>query len=300
MIVNILVRRVLSIDMNRMKRRIGAHVTTAGGLGTAIEKAKNIGANCIQIFSSPPQQWRPPSHSAKARQLFKTTCEELDITPVYVHGTYLINLASDNPISVQQSIHSLIEDLIFCKDIGSPGVIFHMGSHSLGWSGTKRESLMTAFTTILAQTPPETAIIVENSAGGGTKIPKTPYELSQIQKDLNSNRIKFCLDTAHAFAAGYDLRTRSDVDTFVLDIEEKIGWKSVAAIHANDSKVVIGCGVDRHENIGKGFIGYEGFTFLLTHPLVEAVPIVLEVPGYDDDGPDKENIDSIKRAVGII
>ncbi len=281
-------------------RRLGAHVTTAGGLGTAIERANIIGANCIQIFSSPPQQWRPPSHSLEACMLFRKSCEENDIAPVFVHGTYLINLASDNPESVKQSMKSLIEDLIFCRNIGSTGVIFHMGSHPQRWSGTKRDGLITVFNEILGQTPPETHIIIENSAGGGSKIPKTLEELAQIAEDLGNDRIQFCIDTAHAFAAGYDVRTPTDVFSFVASVEEKIGWKRVAAIHANDSKVELGRGADRHENIGKGYIGYEGFAALLSHSSVTTIPVILEVPGFENDGPDTENMNCIKQAAGIL
>lgn len=283
-----------------MVRRLGAHVTTAGGLGTAIERARLIGANCIQIFSSPPQQWRPSSHLPEACEQFKTLLEKNDISPVFVHGTYLINLASDNPLSVKQSMKSLIEDLFFCERIGSNGVIFHMGSHPLGWSGRKREELIGIFQEILKQSPPDSNIIIENSAGGGTKIPKTLEELSQIAGDLENKRIQFCIDTAHAFAAGYDLRTPTDVSAFVATVEEKIGWNSVAALHANDSKVDLGRGADRHENIGYGCIGYEGFASLLTEASLKTIPVILEVPGFEDEGPDRKNMDSIKRAAGIL
>jgi deoxyribonuclease-4 len=272
--------------------RIGAHVSVAGGLLLAIERAETIGATCLQIFSSPPQQWKSSTISLSDCQKFKAVAKEKNILPVFVHGTYLINLASENEFSLQQSKQSLIEDLQFCSRIGSRGVIFQFGSNALGWEGKKR-TLVPVIHDILEKTPSETQFVIENSAGSGNKIGSSMTELSSMVADTNNTRVKICLDTAHAFAAGNDLRTPEAVDVFIRHVEATLGWDHVVAIHLNDSKVDLGSKNDRHENIGAGKIGLEGFRSLVNHPLVRNIPFILEVPGFEKNGPDQKNIDIV-------
>lgn len=277
------------------KRRIGAHVSVAGGLLLAPERAEKIGANCMQIFSSPPQQWRSATYAPEEMEAFKEEIHTRDLLPVFVHGVYLINLASDNPVIAKRSCDALILDLQFAQRIGADGVIFHLGSHPLGWSHGKRDQLINAFDSILQNSPQESFLIVENSAGGGHKIGTTIEELSRIYRDIRNERVKFCIDTAHAFAAGYDLRREVDVRRFVDEVNAILGWQHVVAIHANDSKADVGTRKDRHENIGKGKIGKAGFRALLHHPMVMDKPFIIETPGFKDKGPDEENIKILRK-----
>lgn len=272
--------------------RVGAHVSIAGGLLLALERGETIGARCLQIFSSAPQQWKSSRISLNDCERFRTETQIKDLSPVFVHGTYLINLASDNAYSVEQSKQSLIDDLNFCSRIGATGVIFHFGSHPAGWEG-KKQTVIPLIHDILEKTPSDTLFIIENSAGSGKKIGASLEELSTIVSDVDSPRVKICLDTAHAFAAGYDIRTNEAVSQFVCDVGKIIGWKNVLAIHLNDSKVDIGAKNDRHENIGMGKIGLVGFKSLVNHPLVKQVPCILEVPGFENNGPDQKNIEIV-------
>lgn len=276
-----------------MVKKIGAHVSTAGGLDNGIKQALAIGANCLQIFSSPPQQWVGARHTPEAKSEFLRAARVQNLLPVFIHGTYLINFATENPFNLQKSISALVSDLQFAGDIGSAGVVFHFGSHPEGWTG-KRKQLVPVFREIISNSSGQAKIIIENSAGSGSKIGAKLEELAQIREDIRSDKIVFCLDTAHAFASGYDLRTAASVEKFVLNVDKVIGWDSVAVIHVNDSRIPLGGGSDRHENIGQGHIGLDGFRALVNHSLLANIPCVLEVPGFDGKGPDAENIRIIK------
>lgn len=276
-------------------RRIGAHVSVAGGLLNAIPRAIKIGANCMQIFSSPPQQWRSSTYSEAEMEAFQKEVREKDLLPVFVHAVYLINLASDNPIIVRRSRDALILDMQFAEKIGAQGVIFHIGSHPLGWAQGKRSQLINVFESILRNTPKGTLLIVENSAGSGTKIGSTTEQLAQIKSDIKNPRLKFCVDTAHAFEAGYDLRTKESIEVFVQKIEDAISWDDVVCVHTNDSKTDLGSNVDRHENIAEGKIGLGGFRALLEESRLKEIPLVIETPGFDREGPDAKNIKILQK-----
>lgn len=280
-------------------RRIGAHVSTAGGLQHAISRAKVIGANCIQIFSSPPQRWQMSIHDVSDMQRFADVAVRENISPVFIHGTYLINLASDNADLVEKSIQSLIADLHFCDGIGGGGVIFHLGTHPLGWAGRKQKEMVQAFNRIFAATPNKTILAVENSAGSGTAVAGDLDILKKIQHDVADPRLRFCIDTAHAFAYGYDISRKAGCDLFASLVEQTIGWSSVVALHLNDSKVPCGSKKDRHENIGEGAIGEIGIGTLIQHPNILSVPLILETPGFDNNGPDIRNMNVVKKLIHV-
>lgn len=272
---------------------IGAHVSTGGGLLRAVDRALQIGAECLQIFSSPPQRWQGSNHRAEELRQFRQKCQENKLTPVFVHGTYLINLASDNSFLLDNSVKSLIDDLNFSHKIGAAGVIFHLGSYA-GGVYSKLRDITDTLKLILKSTPEDTQIILENAAGSGNKIGGKLEELALLKNKSKSARIKFCLDTQHAFAAGYDLRTKKDADNFVNEIEQELGLADVVAFHVNDSKIDLGKNVDRHENIGVGKIGLTGFSALLNNPALSDIPFILEVPGFEREGPDRKNVKILK------
>lgn len=281
--------------------RIGAHVSVAGGLLNAPDRALNIGANCMQIFSSPPQQWKSSTYSRQEMEEFKKLVQEKDLLPVFVHAVYLINLASDNPVIVRRSRDALVLDMQFAEKIGARGAIFQIGSHPSGWQEGKRDELINVFEGILRNSPKETLLIVENSAGSGNKIGVTLAQLGQIAQDVIDPRLKFCLDTAHAFEAGYDIRKPNLVTSFAKEVERTIGWKNVVCIHVNDSKTDLGSNADRHENIGEGKIGLSGFRALLSHPDILGKPLIIETPGFADEGPDRKNIQILKKlSIGLL
>lgn len=268
---------------------LGAHVSIAGGLENALIRAKELTLPVIQIFSSAPQRWDPPHFPHDQLVQFKEKKSVYGVRRVFIHGCYLINLASDLLVSQEKSVQNIIADMKFAAAIDAQGVIIHLGTHPMRWTKGKRETLILLFKQILNQTPQTVQLIIENSAGGGSKIPSTLEEMASIRDDLSSDRIKFCIDTAHAFAAGYDLSQKEHVTEFLQQLENTLGKEHIAAFHLNDSKALLGSGHDRHENIGEGKIGKTGFAEFVRSTASWGIPWILETPGFEGRGPDEQN-----------
>ena len=316
-----------------MAIRVGAHVSIAGSLDLAIDRAVEIGAECIQVFGSAPQQWQFLLFPEEQVEAFKRKAREHNIFPIFVHSIYLINLASDNPYILDKSLTSLIQYLKFSSLINADGVVFHIGSHKgRGWEVVKKQ-VFAAIAKILERTALPTPqprqgntsevfedptseveelagrgnLILENSAGAGGIIGANFSELGEIIRAVKDPRLKVCLDTAHAFESGYSLfagnsprRSHSLDKTDSLDetlavFEKEIGLERLVLIHANDSKTPFGSGLDRHENIGEGYIGEDGFRAVINHPLLKHLPFIIETPGFDDQGVDRKNIVVLRR-----
>ncbi len=275
--------------------RIGAHVSTAGGADKAIQRAKEMGAEAIQIFTSPPQSWRRKTFTPAEMEAFRAAAEAEDIGPNFVHGAYLINLATPEPDKLKKSVDALIKDMELCQQLGLKGVIFHTGSHKgLGFEATLGQ-ITSAIAQVLESTPQGVWLVLENSAGMGDSVGSKFAELGRIIREVDSPRLKVCLDTQHMFAAGYEVRTKDGLDRALEEFHREIGLERLVAVHANDSKCPLGGGVDRHENIGHGHIGRQGFLNIMAHPALRDVPFLLEVPGMDGEGPDKANVDILKE-----
>lgn len=282
--------------------KIGAHVSTAGGIDKAIDRAQEIGAETVQIFGSSPQGWAYKPHPPERVQAFRQKVEAAGIAPVFLHGVYLVNLATDNPTNLQRGIDSLTFYLRLAAEIGAQGVIFHVGSHK----GTGFERLLpqvvSTMRQVLEATPPQSQLIIENNAGSGQNIGATFAEIGRMVREVGSPRVKVCLDTAHCFASGYDITTRAGLEATMQEFGREVGLERLVAVHANDSKVPFNSGVDRHENIGHGHIGLDGFQTVMSHPAFRDVPFLLEVPGFDNKGPDRENVEillSLREKVGL-
>ncbi len=286
--------------------KIGAHVSTAGGLHTCFERAAAIGAECVQIFESAPQQWGTARLTDEQAGDFRARMKDAGIGPVFIHGKYLMNLASADEKIFKTSVSTLRSSMNIAARIGAQGIIFHTGSHKGMGLEAVFEQVCEAAANILAEAPGETWLIFENSAGQGGTIGSKFAELGQILKRIDSPRAKVCIDTCHAFAAGYDFSSKDGVKAAMAELDREIGAKNIAAVHCNDSKTPLGAGRDLHENIGEGHIGRAGFEALVAHKAFANVPLLLEVPGYKIDGagkgPDKPNIDlmkEIRAAAGI-
>ena len=221
--------------------------------------------------------------------------QESGIEPVFLHGPYLINLATESAEQLKKSTDALSGDLQLASAIGAKGVIFHLGSHKGAGYEARVDQVIDQCRQVLKATPDDAWLILENSAGMGGAIGSKFAELGRITRDSGSDRVKVCLDTQHSFAAGYDFKTREGLDAAMAEFDGEIGLDRLVAVHANDSKIELGGGRDRHENIGEGYIGRDGFTNLLSHPAFADVPFLLEVPGFDDSGPDKANLDILKE-----
>jgi len=277
--------------------KIGAHVSTAGGPVTCFDRAEAIGAEAAQIFLTPPQQWRSSKVEPEQAEAFKARAAASSCGPVFVHGIYLINLATADATMLLRSTSSLKSALNSCANLGIKGVIFHLGSHKGQGLDAVFAQICRATQEVLNATPEEVWFILENSAGAGGNIGSKFADLGRIIREVGSDRVKVCLDTQHAYAAGYDFSSAEGLELAMTEFEREVGFDRLVAVHANDSKVELGSGRDRHENIGEGHIGIDGFRRILHHRAFHDVPFLLEVPGFGADakGPDKQNVDLLKQ-----
>jgi len=275
--------------------KIGAHVSTADALHRCVDRCGEIGAEAIQIFASAPQSWRPHSHTDEAIALLKAHAGESEIGPVFVHGIYLINLAAENPEHVEKSVASLAAALRFCEGAGALGTIFHVGSHKGAGFDAVKPRIVAAMRDALDRAPGESWLVLENSAGAGNTLAAKFAEIGELIRETGSDRVKVCLDTCHAFASGYDIAEPAGVEAAMAEFDREIGLDRLVAVHANDSKGPLLSGKDRHENIGEGYIGIGGFRTIMSHPAFRDVPFLLEVPGFTGKGPDRENVEILKR-----
>jgi len=274
--------------------KIGAHVSTSGGPVTAFERAEAIGAEAAQIFLTPPQQWRSSKVDEEGATAFRARASGSTCGPVFVHGVYLINLATSDTTNLTRSTSSLKSAMTSCSQLGIQGVIFHLGSHKGMGLDAVFDQICAACKEVLDNTPGDTQLILENSAGSGGTIGSRFEDLGRILKMVGNNRLKVCVDTQHSFAAGYDLSSAEGLELAMTEFEQEVGFDNLVAVHANDSKVELGSGRDRHENIGDGLIGRDGFRRIVAHRGFKDVPFLLEVPGMDGKGPDVANIDLLK------
>ncbi|MEO2141852.1 MAG: deoxyribonuclease IV [bacterium] len=275
--------------------KIGAHVSTSGGISKAVVRGQEIGCEAIQIFGSSPQTWAFKPVPGEQIELFKQGLADAGIGPVFIHAIYLINLGTPDKEKLKKGIDSLANYMKLAADLGATGVIFHPGSHGGRGYEAVLPQTVEAIKIVLDTAPEGPVLAVENMAGMGQHIGVKFDELGGILDAVDSPRLKICLDTQHSFAAGYDLANPEGIQAMLDELDAGPGSANVAAVHANDSKRVCGSGVDRHDNIGEGFIGEEGFAAIMANPAFTDVPFLLEVPGFEGNGPDQQNIDILKR-----
>ena len=273
---------------------IGAHCSAAGGLWKAVERAVAIEAEALQLFGSSPRAWRQTQHKPEAYERFRAAREEAGLRAVWLHGSYLVNLAAPREQQYEQSITSVVHALTVAHEAGADGVVLHTGSHMEAGLEAVLPQVTEGIRRILDQAPDGPVLALETSAGQGGTIGSFE-DLGTILDAVDAPRLRVCLDTCHVFAAGHDVRTPEGVATMVEDFERAIGLDQLAVVHANDSKGELGGARDRHENIGDGEIGDGGFRSLLGSPALAGRAFLLEVPGIEDDGPDLENVNRLKR-----
>ncbi len=273
---------------------IGAHVSAAGGLPKAVGRAQDIGAEAMQIFASSPRAWRFKAPEDALVEMFKEASEEAGMGPTVFHGIYLCALGSQDEALVERSIESLTNHLQTAERCAALGVIFHPASHR----GVGFEAVLDQFVEgvkrVLDAAPGDALLMLENSAGAGDHIGSKFSELGEIIKNVGSERLHVCLDTQHAWAAGYELNKAEKLDEMLAEFDNEIGLDRLSAIHANDSMRPLGSAVDRHDNIGEGEIGTDGFELLMSRAELANVPMYLEVPGFEKGGPDLKNVNIMK------
>ncbi len=275
--------------------RIGAHVSSAGGPAGVFERVAAIGGEAVQLFISAPQQWKLPVVGEAQENAFIEAKAAAGI-PAFLHGVYLMNFGSQDAGILEKSVASLASYLQWGARLGAKGTIFHPGSHlGMGFEAVLPQACRLLREALEASAGPS-LMILENSAGQGNVIGRDFKELGALIRGLDSDpRVAVCIDTCHAFAMGYDLATREGCELAMEEFDREVGFERLVAVHANDSKMPLGGVRDRHENIGDGHIGLEGFRTLMSHRAFADVPLLLEVPGIDAKGPDIENVERLKR-----
>jgi len=274
--------------------RLGFHVSISGGFSLSIQRAFELGCTCMQIFSRNPRGWTIKPMDKNDVIQFKKLLEKWDIGPVFVHTNYLINLASSKPDLYEKSIEQFGIDLERTEALGAEYLVTHLGSASGQEPHWMIDRVSDALNMAMKLHPPKAMILLENTAGEKGDI---GYELEQVREVISrlkdSSHIGICYDTCHGFAAGYDVRTKRDVDALAKKIDTIIGLKKLKGMHLNDCLRDYGSHVDRHWHIGEGKVGLDGFRALLNHPAFKDVPKIMETP-KDTEEDDPRNMRTVK------
>ncbi len=258
---------------------LGAHMSIAGGMSADIERGNSIGCTAIQIFTTSSRQWHAKTFSLEEKESFKKAQKDSSVTCVIAHANYLINLGSPDPAIHKKSILGASKELSACEDLGIPYLVLHPGAYTSSSSLEGCKTVAKGINALCEQVPGKTMILLETMAGQGTTLGSSFEELATI-RDLikEKNRIGICLDTAHIFAVGHSFSTPQTYKKVWDDFDRIIGISHLKAIHLNDSKRECGSHVDRHENIGEGEIGLEGFRLLMNDERFLFIPKILETP----------------------
>jgi deoxyribonuclease-4 len=261
-------------------KTIGAHVSASGGVENAPLNAKAIGANAFALFTKNQRQWHSAPLTAKSIQAFAENCKDVcKPAQILPHDSYLINLGNPETESLEKSREAFLDEMQRCEQLGLDRLNFHPGAHLEKCSESECITLIAeSINLALSKTKGVTAVI-ENTAGQGSAVGHRFEHLAEMIKQVkDKTRVGVCIDTCHAFTAGYDLRTEKTFDATFKEFGKVIGFKYLMGMHLNDSKKALGTRVDRHESLGKGFIGMDCFRFLMAGKHFNGIPLILETP----------------------
>jgi deoxyribonuclease IV len=291
--------------------RFGAHVSSSGGISNAIDRGLAIGCESLQVFTHNPRTWAPINHKPEEIAGFREKANAAGMGPLVSHGLYLMNLgAPDVEVPTgppgkaatkmrnihQSSCESLRQHLVIGDALGLQGVVLHVGSSKGDTLEGAVGRIGSGIAGALEAAGGETAVFLENTAGAGDTIGRTFEQLRMVADAVgHPSRLGFCLDTQHLFASGYPVHEKGGIDRVIDEFDRIVGIQKLRCLHLNDSKTAFGSNRDRHENLGDGEIGEEGFRRILSHPALQELPIVLEVPGLAGEGPDLENMERARR-----
>jgi deoxyribonuclease IV len=274
---------------------IGAHVSSSGGIHTAIDRAEAIGAESVQVFTQSPRTWRQTNHDPATFERFRERREEAEIAGVLCHALYLCNFAAPDDAIYEKSIVALQSTMEIACAIGADGVVLHVGSHLGAGLDKGLERVVPALEQVLALTNDTTWLLMENSAGAGGTIGRSIAELAAIFDRLGGHpRLGICLDSCHLYVSGVDVTDAAVLDTLLDEVDSTIGLDRLRALHVNDSAAPLGSNRDRHENIGEGLLG-EQLGVFLGHPKLQGLPAVLETAGPERHGPDVNEVRKAKE-----
>jgi len=275
--------------------RIGCHVSISGKIFKSIDRAKDIGCTAMQIFSHNPRGWRLSPLIEDDVRIFRERLRRSEISPLVVHTSYLINLASPNDDLYEKSINSFKMDLERADRLGATFLVTHLGSSIDRGVEYGIERVSKVLNLVLSNwTFGNVMILLENTAGSGSTVGSDLGQIGEIIAAVKNNlSLGLCFDTCHGFASGYDFRDPESLDDLIEEIDGLIGLDKLRLFHLNDSKGDLGSRIDRHEHIGKGKIGLKGFEILINHPSLRETPIILETPKKSDED-DIENLSVVR------
>lgn len=262
---------------------LGAHVSIAGGVRKAPQNGLDLGCEAIQIFSKNQRQWKAKPYAQEEIQAFRENYRQSGLKGVLVHGSYLVNVASPDPALWKKSRDALLDEAQRCEQLGIPYLSIHPGSHLDSGVRAGVQRIAEAIAWVLDETKgSRVEILLESMAGQGSNIGARFEDLSEIRKQAGGSRVGYCFDTCHLYAAGFDITTPAGYQNVMKLADDVLGLSHIKAFHLNDSKSPLGSHVDRHANIGKGFLKAKGFQPLLQDPRFRDAPMVLETPLGDE------------------
>ena len=276
------------------KWRVGVHTSIAGSVTRAAERAHQIGCTSFQIFSSSPRMWRARDFAAEEISAFERLRASYDLSPLVIHTNYLVNLASPEPSLRQRSVEAFVGEIRRAEALGAEYLVLHPGSYRDSSKEQGIRTLAASLREAIRKAPTDkTTILMENMCGQGNVLGGSFAELRDILALLDGLPVECCLDTAHCFAAGMDIATAEGLAALLNSLDQTVGLHRVPVIHTNDSRSPLGSHRDRHEHIGKGGIGLEGFRRIVNHPALRNKVFILETP-IESEGDDRKNLQAIR------
>jgi deoxyribonuclease IV len=272
----------------------GAHVSSSGGIHTAIDRAEAMGAEAVQVFTQSPRAWRPTNHDPANFERFKERRAEAGIRGVVCHALYLVNLAATDDEIYEKSVAALVNTVDVGCAIEADGVVLHVGSHLGAGLEAGLERAVPALEQALEHCSDTTWLLLENSAGAGGTIGRSVDELAILVDRLDRHpRVGICLDSCHLWVSGIDVTDRSALDACLDEVDERIGLDRLRVLHVNDAAADLGSNRDRHANVGEGVLG-EKLGVFLSNSRLQNLPTILEVPGKDGHGPDADEVSKLR------
>jgi len=281
--------------------RFGAHLSIAGGLVRAVERARRLRADCLQVFLKSPTQWRFGPLTDETAKHFRREARQAGLVPVVGHASYLLNLASPDRALRRRSERCLMEEWDRAERLGLDALVLHPGSHTGSGEAAGLARIIRVIDRLHARRPRQRVFLaLETTAGAGDVLCGRFQHLRAILDGCaDGQRLAVAIDTCHLWAAGYDLATSRAVDETLGKLDRTVGLDRVRVVHANDARGALGSGLDRHAHIGRGKIGREGFRALVNHPALRDLPFILETPKEGPRGKEMDpvNLRTLRRLV---
>ena len=277
-----------------MSVKLGFHVSIQGGVDKAVDRADAIGCTTFQIFTQSPRMWRRRELREDEVKRFRDRLRETDIEPVFSHMPYLPNLSTPDPVNYHKSVDTLMAEVRKCNQLGVRYIVTHLGSHLGSGSDKGIERIVEALNRVNTEFDETPTMLLENTSGKTNEVGSTFQELGQIIERAESDKLGICLDTCHAYTRGYNIATQHGLDEALDELDSNVGLGRLHLVHLNDARDGLGSRLDRHEHIGLGNIGEEGFRAILNSALKE-VPLVMETP-MDER---RADVDNMRKALEL-